>query len=378
MSLPEKQPSTSKLSPVQLRQHKAAIVNNALLIGDTSHPAVVQKKLLASAPPCTCPAKTETCGKGCTSSSKRCKQERDKKGVWTQECLSKSQPVYRLFSGKTASNTDTDTDPLDCEESSCAEGGQVCRDPDTGCIRDECSDGCTHTVCPGDEETPDLTTPEGITKVTTEFLEKNPIESLASVIQDAGGYSNAWSLPGIGPITEGNKDGWHECTAKTVTTRLLTVWEDGVKISDSYDVLENRYDTSEMVGYSDYIWPGAKYDCKSASWLENPQGIVRIGTGTVSEKKHTTTTTCKDGVTHTREVYIEFFQETASFAQFSNHPGCPGMCPRKLDVNISLYCRERWWGSWNDLFNNGGGGLFPGEPYWQDGVTGYGLPLPYG
>lgn len=357
MSLPEKQPSTSKLSPVQLRQRKATIVNNALLIGDTSHPAVVQKKLLASAPTCTCPAKTETCGKGCTSSWKRCKQERSPLGVWTQECLSKSQPVYRLIQ--------TEADTQYCQASSCAEGGQVCPDPDTGCIRDECSDGCTHTVCPGDEETPDLTTPEGITKVTTEFLEQNPVESLASVIKDAGGYSNAWSL-------EGNKDGWYECIAKTETTRLLTVWEDGVKITDSYDVLENRHDTTEMDGYSDYIWPGAKYNCKSESWLENPQGIVRIGTGTVSQKAETSTTTCKDGVTHTRVVHIEFFQETASFARFSNHPGCPGMCPRKLDVNIRLYCRERWWGSWNDLFNNGGGGLFPGEPYWQDGVTGYG------
>ena len=347
MSLPENQPSTRKLSPVQLHQRKAAIVNNALLIGDTSHPAVVQKKLLASAPTCTCPVKTETCGKGCTSSSKRCKQERSPRGVWTQECLSKSQPVYRLTSGKTASNTDTN--PLDCQASSCAEGGQVCRDPDTGCIRDECSDGCTHTVCPGDEETPDLTTPEGITKVTTEFLEKNPIESLASVIEGAGGYSNAWSL-------QGNKDGWYECIATTETTRLLTVWEDGVKITDSYEILEDQRDTTEVDGYSDYIWPGAKYNCKSASWLENPQGIVRIGTGMVNEKKHTTTTTCKDGVTHTREVYIEFFQTTASFAYFSNHPGCPGMClpPPKncFGGEIISTPDRRWnldtneWGPW--------------------------------
>ena len=316
------------------------IIRQAELGGDTENTWIKNRRILATQPKCSCDLTTHTCQQQYTSD----------KG-WSEECLPKSPPVYRLSNG----GGNPSCMPTSCGDWACAD--------ETGCITDTCG-GCDIVTCPSDSTEPDLTTPEGITKVTTEFLEQNPVESLASVIEGAGGFGNAWS--------PNNKDGWYECLAKTETTRYISVWEDGVKITDSYDILEDQRDTTEVDGYSDYIWPGAKYNCKSESWLENPQGIVRIGTGMVSQKAETQTTTCVGGVTHTRVVHIEFFQETASFARFSNHPGCPGMCPRKADANVRLYCRERWWGSWNDLFNNGGGGLFPGEVFWQDGVTGYG------
>lgn len=328
--------ATQRYTRAQVEQ----IIRQAELGGDTENSWIQNRRILATQPKCSCDLTTHICQQQYTSD----------KG-WSEECLPKSPPVYRLSNG--------DGNPS-CEQTSC--GDWACAD-ETGCITDTCG-GCDIVTCPPDPTEPDLTTPEGITKVTTEFLEQNPVESLASVIEGAGGFGNAWS--------PNNKDGWYECLATTETTRFITVFVDGVKITDSYEILEDQRDTTEVDGYSDYIWPGAKYNCKTGNWLSNPQGIVRIGTGMVSQKAETQTTTCVGGVTHTRVVHIEFFQKTASFARFSNHPGCTGMCPRKADVNVRLYCRERWWSSWNDLFNNGGGGLFPGEVFWQDGVTGYG------
>ena len=280
------------------------IIRQAEMQGDLGNSWIQNRRILATQPKCSCDPITHTCQQKYSSD----------KG-WTEECLPKSVPVYRLSNGDGVES---------CVQTSC--GDWTCAD-EAGCIHDTCG-GCDITTCPPDPTEPDLTTAEGIALATLKFFEENECPTLDETIESAGGIANMYR-----PYydEEGyNPNGWVQATASCNTIREVLVIIDGVTTINSFDVIDEYFGLRKANNYMPCVREGAYWVCGEGShgfWANNgPEGVSTVKCSTVLETAHHEEITCVGGVTHTKITLIQFLHKRGSTFQASNHPGTGAVC----------------------------------------------------
>ena len=278
------------------------IIRQAELGGDTENTWIKNRRILATQPKCSCDLTTHTCQQQYTSD----------KG-WSEECLPKSPPVYRLSNG----GGNPSCMPTSCGDWACAD--------ETGCITDTCG-GCDIVVCPTTDPEPELdVSSEGIGKLWQGFEDGMKVETIQSLQAKANELCGSKWTPTLPDGKQGNPDGWIKCVINDDAMMSVKVYEDGKLVSDT-DYRKDNYQTDKADGYTPYIHPKAEWNCKTKRWYGNKEGMHYVGTGTVMRDKEQTKTVCKDGVTHTRTIEIHYYRNYVTVIEQSNHPGCPGMC----------------------------------------------------